>query len=260
MGAVQTSEIDRTAVCSQPHRYRGAASFWLAACLAFVLLLLAGAVYRAQSSRIESLPPISLPVPLENMPLEINGWIGRPLEIATTTDDYMRSNFADDYVSRRYVNSAEEIWADLYVVYCSSRLAGLSGHRPRVCYPGNGWIWDETTRSEFVSTSGRQIPCLVHRFHKPGLQYREVVVISFYILNGEITLDESDFSDFWGRRLNLAGDPARYVAQVQVSSVLEQSARAAIGSLADAVFAFLPDQNGRVQAACSVEEYPADGN
>ncbi len=239
-------------------RFGGAAPVWLAGCLAVVLLVAAGIVYRAESSRLESLPPISLPVPLKNMPLEINGWVGQHLEIESTTDDYMRSHFADDYVSRRYINPAEGIWADLYIVYCSSRLAGLSGHQPRVCYPGNGWSWDETSPSEFVSTSGRRTSCLVHRFHKPGPDYREIVVLSFYLLNGRVTLNERDFSDLWGRRLNLSGDPARYVAQVQVSSVLEQSGRAAISSLVDTVFAFLPDQEGNVQAAYSGQQRGAD--
>jgi hypothetical protein len=230
-------------------RCGGAVPLWLAGCLAFVLLVAAGVVYRAQIARLEALPPISLPVPLKNMPLEINGWVGRSLEIPTTTDIYMRSHFADDYVSRRYTNSAEGMWADLYVVYCSSRLAGLSGHKPRVCYPGNGWNWDETTTSELVATSGRRTLCLVHRFHWPvPEEYREVVVLNFYVLNGVVTLDESEFSNLWGRRVNSAGDPTRYVAQVQVSAPTEQAARAALSSLADTVFAFLPSQEGNVQA------------
>jgi hypothetical protein len=235
-------------------RCGGAASLWLAGCLAIVLLVAAGAVYRAQTARLEDLPPISLPVPLENMPLVINGWEGTSLEIPTTTRIYMESNFADDYVSRRYANPAEGIWADLYVVYCSSRLAGLSGHRPRVCYPGNGWVWDGTSTSEFVAASGRRTPCLVHRFHMPPPKYRETVVLNFYVLNDKVTLDESEFSNLWGRRVNASGDPTRYVAQIQVSSALEQSARAAISNLADTVFAFLPDEDGSVQAAYRMED------
>jgi EpsI family protein len=245
---------------SRRRRRRGAVPLWLAGVLAVGLLVAAGVVYRAQSSHLESLPPITLPVPLSEIPLEINGWTGQELKIAATTDEYMRANFADDYVSRRYVNAEEARWADLYVVYCSSRLAGLSGHRPRVCYPGNGWVWDETEPSEFYSVAGRRVPCLMHRFHKPPPEFREVVVLSFYVLNGEITLDEGEFSDLWGRRLNVAGDPARYVAQIQVSSALEQSARSAIGSLVDTIFAFLPDRDGNVQAAPSTREQSTDAN
>lgn len=233
-------------------RVRGATPLWLAAGLAVIWLVVAGFVYRDRSARLDRLPPISLPVPLENLPLEIGEWEGRALEIEATTRQYMEDHFADDYVSRRYLNSAEGIWADLYVVYCSTRLAGLHGHQPRVCYPGNGWIWDQTIESEIVSDSGRRIPCLVHRFQRPLPDYREVVVLNFYVLNGQITLDEREFSDLWGRRLNLQGDYARYVAQIQVSSDLEGSARAAISSMADTILAFLPDPDGHVQAAHSL--------
>ena len=238
---------------------RGAAPLWLAGLLAVLLLVAAGVVYRVDASRVEDRLPISLPVPLEKIPLELHGWTGQHFAIPSTTRQYMESNFADDYVSRRYSNDDAGMWADLYVVYCSSRLGGLIGHNPRICYPGNGWVWDETSPSEFVSTSGRRIPCLVHRFHRPAPDYRRVVVLSFYVLNGEITLDQRDFSDLWGRRVNLSGDPARYVAQIQVSSVQEEAARAAIRGLADTILTFLPDQYGRVQAADYMDRSVTDG-
>ncbi len=237
----------------------GAAPLWLAGLLAIVLLVAAGVVYRVDASRVERQLPVSLPVPLEKMPLELNGWTGEHLDIPSTTRQYMESHFADDYVSRRYTNHAEGMWADLYVVYCSSRLGGLIGHNPSVCYPGNGWIEDEMSPSEFVSTFGRRIPCLLHRFHRPAPDYRSVVVLSFYILNGKITIDQQDFSDLWGRRINLSGDPARYVAQIQVSSVLEASVRAAISGLADAILAFLPEEDGRVRAVDYADRSSTDG-
>jgi hypothetical protein len=216
---------------------------WLAGLLAVLLLVAAGIVYRVDASRVERQLPISLPVPLNSIPLQLDGWTGRHLEIPTTTRQYMETNYA------------EGMWADLYVVYCSSRLGGLIGHNPRVCYPGNGWIWDKTSPSEFVTTSGRHIPCLQHQFHRPAPDYRQVTVLSFYVLNGTITLDQRDFSDLWGRRINLFGDPARYVAQVQVSSVSERSARAAISSLAETILTFLPDQYGHASAADHADRY-----
>ena len=76
-----------------------------------------------------------------------------------------------------------------------------------------------------------------------------MIVASFYILNGQITSDESDFSGPLGRRPNIAGDPARYVAQVQISSVLENSIRTAAEEIADLILTFLPDRNGKVTAA-----------
>lgn len=137
------------------------------------------------------------------------------------------------------------------MVYCSSRPGGVLGHQPMVCFPAHGWIHDDTTPSAFVSRSGRQIKCLVHRFHEPAPDNRPIVVLGFYVLNGQITVSERDFSGIFGRMINISGDPARYVAQVQISSVLEHSARALARDLADSVLAILPDQHGQVRRAIS---------
>ncbi|GAH88786.1 unnamed protein product, partial [marine sediment metagenome] len=49
----------------------------------------------------------------------------------------------------------------------------------------------------------------------------------------------------------MAGDPARYVAQVQISSVLENSIRTMAKDMTDLVLDYLPDETGRVRAADS---------
>jgi len=219
--------------------------------LAVLLLVLSGITYRLLASHFELLfdTPISLPVPLSALPARIGSWVGTELAISTTTKEYMKKNFADDFLTRRYINAATQAWADVYIVYCSSRPGGILGHRPRVCYTGGGWIHDSTEPSQFISRAGRQIPCLIHRFHKPAPTHEQKVVLNFYILNGQITADENDFSGPWGRRPNIAGDPARYVAQVQISSVLENSIRTMAKDMTDLVLDYLPDQNGRVRTA-----------
>jgi len=234
---------------------------WFAGVVAMALLITAGITYRVGLAKIEDPPAIELPVSLSEIPFEIGTWQGRDLEIPTVTVEYMQANFADDYVSRRYSRADEGIWADAYVVYCSSRPGGVLGHQPMVCFPAHGWIHDETIPSEFVSRSGRMIRCLVHRFHKPAPAYRRVVVLSFYVLNGQITLSEREFSGLLGRRLNLAGDPARYVAQVQISSVLEHSARSLASDLADSILTILPDAEGNVHwPVSSTRTVPADSS
>jgi len=67
-------------------------------------------------------------------------------------------------------------------------------------------------------------------------------------LNGQITTDESDFSSPLGRRPNIAGDPARYVAQVQISSVVENSIRTAAKEITDLILDYLPDEKGEVRS------------
>jgi hypothetical protein len=114
--------------------------------------------------------------------------------------------------------------------------------------PAHGWIYEETVRSEIASRSGRPINCLIHRFNDPSA-YQQIIVLTFYVLNGQITLSENEFSGFLGRRPNISGDPARYVAQVQLSSTLENSVRVAASDLVETILAFLPDRDGRVTAS-----------
>jgi hypothetical protein len=70
-------------------------------------------------------------------------------------------------------------------------------------------------------------------------------------LNGQITADEDDLSSPWARRPNIAGDPARYVVQVQISSVLENAVRTMAKDMTDLVLDYLPDENGKVQVVNS---------
>jgi len=223
---------------------------WFIWILAILLLISSGVTYRLLASHLELLfdTPILLPVPLSALPAQIGDWVGRDLAIPTTTKEYMEKNFADDFLTRRYINAATKAWADVYIVYCSSRPGGILGHRPRVCYPGGGWVHDSTEPSQFISRSGRPIPWLIHRFHKPAPTYEQTVVLNFYILNGQITVDENGFSGPWGRRPNIAGDPARYVAQIQISSVLENSIREAAKDMTELILDYFPDENGEVRA------------
>jgi EpsI family protein len=218
--------------------------------LCLALLISSGIAYRLLATSYHHIveKPISLPVPLSRFPLALGDWVGEDVNIPTTTQEYMRSHFADDYFSRRYVDGKAGQWADLYVVYCSSQPGGILGHKPTVCYPGNGWIWDQTTSSQIVTRSKRQIDCLVHRFHKSTPGYQETIVVNFYILDGRISVREQDFSGFLSRRPNVAGDPARYVAQVQVASTVEDSAQSLARDATDTILSFLPDADGRVGA------------
>jgi len=225
--------------------------YYVLCALGLVVLFAGGATYTHFSTlwRGTGAGPIDLPVPLEDIPLNINGWTGMALSIPSTTQNYMRSNFADDFVSRRYINEDKRAWADVYVVYCASRPPGIKGHRPRVCYRGFGWIHDDTLKDHVVSRSGRDIPCLVHRFHKPSPGFQEVVVLNFYVASGVLTTDEDSFMKILGRRPNTEGDFTRYVAQVQISSGTENAIRLAAADIIDTVFDFLPDANGKVEAA-----------
>lgn len=221
----------------------------------FLLLVFSGVVYRVLASHLNLAfdAPIRLPMSLSTFPSHISNWTGTDLTIPNITKEYMEKNFADDFLSRRYVNSSNKTWADIYIVYCSSKPGGILGHRPRVCYTAHGWVHDSTEQSHFSSRAGLSIPCLIHRFHKPAPMNDQITVMNFYILNGHITTKESDFSSPSSRRPNLAQNPSQYVAQVQICSVLENSVRTAAKDITELVLDFFPDKNGEVRAADSKE-------
>jgi len=233
------------------HRMKGTVPYWVHWALATGMLLVSGVLYRHLEPkwRGTGTGPIRLPVPFSEFPQAIAPWEGEKVEIPATTDDYMRRNFADDYFSHYYIDQQRRAGAGLYVVYCSSRPAGILGHRPGVCYPNAGWIPDATEDSEITTRAGRRIPCLIHRLHKPMPDYAEIVVLSFYVVNGTIATNENTFSSLMGRNPNISGNPARYVAQVQFSSSVESSVRIAAEDLVETVLQFLPDEDGNVAVA-----------
>ena len=218
--------------------------------LAALVLIVSGIAYQVMAARMRSFFAAAGKqlAPFSAMPMNIGDWVGTELSIPLTTREYMERNFADDYVSRRYVNSRPGTWADVYVVYCSSRPGGILGHRPGVCYPNSGWAADSTEESEITTGLGRRVPCLIHRFHKPS-SLQETVVLNFYVVNGTVTTSERGFSGLLDKRPNIEGNPARYVAQVQISSIVENSIRQAAADMTDTIMDFLPDANGQVRAA-----------
>jgi len=220
---------------------------WFIWIIAIVLLISSGITYRILASFIND-TAINLPLPLNTLPIVIGDWTGMDISIPTTTREYMEINFADDYISRRYINTQNHKYADVYIVYCASRPGSMLGHQPRVCYVGNGWIHDNTETSHFLTRQGRVIPCLIHRFYKQTPMYEEIVVLNFYVVNGELATNQSGFSSVVGRRYNLSRNPARYVSQVQISSLLENSIRSAAIDITESILDFLPDENGIVRA------------
>jgi hypothetical protein len=225
----------------------GGSLVWVVWILAILLLLCAGIVYRVTAKQLKLVvdASIKLPYPLSTFSTEVGNWNGKDVPIPY---NIQRIAGNDDFLNRLYTNEMTKEWANVYIAY-SARPRTMLGHKPQACYVGNGWIHDSTELSKFISASGATIPCLIHRFHKPAPDNMKVVVLNFYILNGQITSDESSFSGVGWRTPNIAGNPARYVAQVQISSTAENSTREAAKDMTDLMITFFPDENGKVKAA-----------
>jgi len=216
------------------------------------MLVLGGAGYRVAMAWIgpQMEKPIRLPVALAQFPARLAGWTGedRPL-----TPEVQRVAGADDYINRLYVNRITGDWANLYVCF-AGRPRSMVGHRPRVCYAAHGWAHDGTQADELLLPGGEKLPFLIHRFHRITPEIGDTVVLNYYVLNGVPTSEESDFAGVGYRLPNIAGNPAFYVAQVQISSVSESSVRRLAAATASRILDFLPDEQGKVRAAALRED------
>ena len=241
---------ERARLFSLYGRVAGRTPVWFVWVLALLLLTGTGIVYRAVASRLERIAKsVTLPVSLDAFPKEIGHWVGDNVPIPA---NIQRVAGNDAFVNRLYRNRVSNEWVNVYVAY-SAHPRTMLGHRPRICYVAGGWIHDGTEQTHFTSRGGKELGCLVHRFHRPAPEHEETVVLNFYVVNGRTTWDDSVFTGVGWRTPNIDGDLARYVTQVQISSTLENSVRSAASDMTELILDFFPDEDGRVRAVEYVE-------
>lgn len=189
--------------------------------------------------------PVSLEKPLANLPLRVGTWEGADVPMDARVAERAAN---DDYVNRRYVDLAGNRFVDLFVAYTASP-ATMLGHQPDRCYPANGWRLEEVKSELLQRSDGRELRCLIHRFQRDGHQNEGLVVLNYYVLQGQYTIDAEDFSGPRWRRPNLARDSGFYVAQVQVVHPIYETSLAERGEanvkqfavdMADSIEALLP--------------------
>ncbi|MHC4551319.1 MAG: exosortase C-terminal domain/associated protein EpsI [Planctomycetota bacterium] len=212
--------------------------FYLLSIVAIVLILASGWVYQKLDLHIDKLSNVKVypEIPFTQFPMEFGPWKGKHVEISETV---LQVAHNDDYLSRLYVDADRRFHASVYVAYTAEPRRML-GHRPRRCYTGSGWSHQETRSDQITTAGGRDIPVLVHRFHWPGMDYQEIAVVNFYVVNGALTSDHRSFSGLRFRRPKITDGRAEYVAQVQVSSVSEAAAKALAQELSDEILRHLP--------------------
>jgi len=229
----------------------GKVSVFLVWIFAIFLLVFSGIIYRALASRLKIVveTPVELPVPLSAFPIKIGNWIGKDVEIPA---NIVRVAHNDAFLNRLFRNEISNQWANVYIAYTAHPRTML-GHRPQICYVAGGWVHESSSKTTVMSNTDREVPCLLHRFHRPYPETEETVVLNFYIVNGRLTSDERVFSGVGFRTPNIDGDPARYVTQVQVSSVFEDSVRSATRDIVEKILDFFPDKEGKEKAIGYVE-------
>ena len=215
---------------------------WLNYIAAMLVIIVCGFSYQTAEIRLQRFTktPVVLPKSFEQFPQAILDWKGHDVQL---DENMARAAGNYDFCNRTYINESSNSWVNTYIAYCG-RPRTMIGHKPETCYVSAGWIHSSTIKSKFYSRLGREIPCQIHRFYMPQPHEQELVILNFYIINGKASNDENAFSGMAWRTPNIEGDIAYYVAQIQISSILESAVLAAASDLSESIFTFLPDENG----------------
>jgi len=200
-----------------------------AAMVSSFLMLILGLGYRVLASRLSA--PVDTnpirPETLQQLPMQMGEWTGQkvPLEEAV-----VRATDTDAHVNRRYTrhNGLESV--SLYVA-SGVKVRDLMPHRPEVCYTGSGWTLTDQRSADLSLSNGMKLPCNVLQFSRGTLNSSKVIVLDYYLVDGQYCRDVSLVrSKAWR-----GSGAVNYVAQIQIvtSVATAQAAHSARTIIAD---------------------------
>lgn len=105
---------------------------------------------------------------------------------------------ADDYIVRNYA-TADGKYANVFLAYYKSQLAGESMHSPKNCLPGSGW---EPVINDRIQVSGPRGPVEVNRYVVERNGQRSLILYWYHSGNRVYA------SEYWGKAYLIA-DSAR---------------------------------------------------
>jgi len=187
----------------------------IAAIAAGFLMLVSSTAYRVLAARLAApvnTTPIS-PAALELFPLQIGDWTGQEVPL---DERIVIETETDAHINRDYSRNNSLEFLRLYVG-AGVRVRDLMPHRPEVCYIGAGWTLIDKRSMELPLSDGTELPCNIMQFSRGILTTEKVVVLDYYIVDGEYCRDVSRLRRKAWRGFGAVG----YVAQVQiVTSIL----------------------------------------
>jgi len=182
----------------------------IAAITASFLMLILGLGYRVLAARLAA-PGNATPISqdaLKLLPLQIGDWTGRDVPL---DEAIIRATDTDAHINRSYSRNNGLEFVSLYIA-TGVKARDLMPHRPEVCYTGAGWTLIDKRSMELPLSDGTELPCNVMQFSRGILTTKKIVVLDYYIVDGEYCRDVS------GLRSKAAkgSGTVRYVAQVQI--------------------------------------------
>ncbi|MFC1634014.1 exosortase C-terminal domain/associated protein EpsI [Planctomycetota bacterium] len=201
----------------------------IAAVAASFLMLFLGLGYRVLAVRLAA-PVDSIPISpeaLQQLPLEMGGWTGQEVSL---DEAIVEATDTDAYINRHYLrkNGLESV--SLYIA-SGVRTRDLMTHRPEVCYTGNGWTLTDRRSIELPLSNGIKLPCNVLQFSRGALNAQKVMVLDYYLVDGQYCRDVSLLrSKAWR-----GSGTVDYVAQIQITTSIKatQTAHSAQAIVAD---------------------------
>jgi EpsI family protein len=182
----------------------------IAAITASFLMLILGLGYRVLAARLAAplnTTPIS-PAALESLPLQIGDWTGRDVPL---DEAIVRATDTDALINRSYSRNNSFEFISLYIA-TGVKARDLMPHRPEVCYTGAGWTLIDKRSMELTLSDDTALPCNIMQFSRGTLNTKKIVVLDYYIVDGQYC---SDVSLLRSKAWHGSGW-VRYVAQVQI--------------------------------------------
>ena len=182
----------------------------VAATAAGLLMLVSGIGYRVLAARLATPAggaPID-PAVLEQFPMQIGSWTGQEVPL---DEAIVRATDTDAHLNRRYSRRGGLESVLLYIA-CGVQARDLMPHRPEVCYTGAGWTLVGRGSADHPLSDGTELPCNVMQFARGVLSADRVVVLYYYIVDGQYSRDVSLLRS----RAWQGSGTVDYVAQVQI--------------------------------------------
>lgn len=150
---------------------------------------------------------------LSGLPLVIGEWQGRDEPM---TESLIRVTDTDDRVNRRYRSTLNRREIGLWIGY-GGRLRDLVPHRPEICYPANGYSLEERRHVDLEAPDGTPVPCTILRFSRGDTPPERLLVLDYYLVDGEYSPDVSLLRE---KAMRLQHG-RHYVAQIQIVSAYD---------------------------------------
>lgn len=146
---------------------------------------------------------------LATFPMEIGMWTGQEVPL---DEAIIEATDTDARISRSYSRNNGLESVSLYVAF-GQRSRDLMPHRPEVCYIGAGWTQAANQSDELQLEDGTKLPCTIMQFTRGALGQSKVMILDYYIVDGEFSRDVSLLrSKIWR-----GSGAIKYTAQIQIS-------------------------------------------